>query len=312
MKKPLRVAPNSPHSRTRSGTGYERCRRHRRTSPTATTCRRYTECSELNTSNGRRMRCSCRRDQRCRITASPPRGRLKSCPSHSTWSSRPDSHDRPTSAHRWNSHRRRPHRRCTSERVRLPHGRPRPSPKSTAHSRPSAPASRMSIVGDRHPRRRPDHSYHQAHRCPLRRAHICRAARPDVVRGVHRRCVRRCRAAGNPIRVNCGHDKTRTVGRVISFDAGNPRGLIAEIRIAKTQFGDETLTLAAEDCLSASVAFSIPAGGAQHDHQRRHRRVNRAELDHVSLVDHPLTPAPGSCGSDDAGHGRTDAEDAAQ
>lgn len=97
----------------------------------------------------------------------------------------------------------------------------------------------------------------------------------------------------NPIRVNRGHDKTRTVGRVISFDAGNPRGRIAEIRIAKTQLGDETLTLAAEDCLSASVAFSIPAGGAQHDHQRRHRRVNRAELDHVSLVESPAYAGAG-------------------
>ena len=91
----------------------------------------------------------------------------------------------------------------------------------------------------------------------------------------------------NPIRVNRGHDKTRTVGRVINFDAGDARGLIAEVHIAATPLGDETLTLAAETCLSASVAFTIPAGGAQLDHQRRHRRDNRAELDHVSLVESP-------------------------
>lgn len=89
------------------------------------------------------------------------------------------------------------------------------------------------------------------------------------------------------IRVNRDHDRTRTVGKVIQFDPADPRGLIAEIQIARTPLGDETLALAEEDCLSASVAFMVPGGGEQLDHNARLRRIVRATLDHVALVENP-------------------------
>lgn len=88
------------------------------------------------------------------------------------------------------------------------------------------------------------------------------------------------------IRVNRDHDKSRTVGKVIAF-RDDPAGLIAEIRIARTPLGDETLALAAEDMLSASVGFGVPAGGAQLDTRNRTRRITRAVLDHLSLVESP-------------------------
>jgi HK97 family phage prohead protease len=94
----------------------------------------------------------------------------------------------------------------------------------------------------------------------------------------------------NTIRVNRDHDRSRTVGRIVSLDPADPRGLIAAILIAKTPLGDETLALAQEDCLSASVAFTVPAGGMTLDTRARFRRINRAALDHIGLVENPAYP----------------------
>jgi phage head maturation protease len=90
-----------------------------------------------------------------------------------------------------------------------------------------------------------------------------------------------------PVRANRDHDRGCTCGGVVRFDAVDPRGLVAEIRIARTPLGDETLALATDDCLSASVAFGVPTGGELLDHRARTRRITRAVLDHVSLVSDP-------------------------
>lgn len=95
------------------------------------------------------------------------------------------------------------------------------------------------------------------------------------------------------VRVNRGHDKQRTVGKVIRFDPDNRAGLIAEIRIARTPLGDETLALAAEDMLSASVGFGVHPGGERLDHRTRTRRVTAAWLDHIGLVEQPAYPGAG-------------------
>lgn len=89
------------------------------------------------------------------------------------------------------------------------------------------------------------------------------------------------------VRVNRDHDKSRTVGKVTRFDARDRRGLIAEIRIASTVLGDETLALAAEDMLSASVGFMTSTAGVHLNPATRTRRVRRATLDHLSLVESP-------------------------
>ncbi|WCS20144.1 HK97 family phage prohead protease [Mycobacterium marinum] len=89
------------------------------------------------------------------------------------------------------------------------------------------------------------------------------------------------------IRVNRDHNRSRTVGKVVRFDPNAQAGLIADIRIAPTALGDETLALAADDCLSASVGFAVPAGGARVDKRTMTRRINTAILDHVALVESP-------------------------
>jgi hypothetical protein len=89
-------------------------------------------------------------------------------------------------------------------------------------------------------------------------------------------------SSGTGVRVNRDHDRSRTIGKVIHFDPHDTRGLVAEIQIARTELGDESLALAEEDCLSASVAFMVPAGGEQLDHRTRsshrprHARSRRA------------------------------------
>ncbi len=61
------------------------------------------------------------------------------------------------------------------------------------------------------------------------------------------------------VRVNREHDRSDVVGKAVAFNTRDPRGLIAEIRIAATARGDDTLQLAAEGMLSASGSASTPA-----------------------------------------------------
>lgn len=90
----------------------------------------------------------------------------------------------------------------------------------------------------------------------------------------------------NRVRVNRGHDKQRTVGKVISFRS-NETGLIADVRVARTPLGDETLALAAEDMLSASVGFAAMPSWMKLDQRAKVRRIHRAHLDHLSFVESP-------------------------
>lgn len=91
----------------------------------------------------------------------------------------------------------------------------------------------------------------------------------------------------NRVRVNRDHDKTRPVGKVVQFLRARGDGLVAEVRIAKTPLGDETLALADEDCLSASVGAAAVPGDIAFDRSNKVRRVNRAYLDHVAFVQDP-------------------------
>ena len=89
----------------------------------------------------------------------------------------------------------------------------------------------------------------------------------------------------NRVRANRDHDKTRTVGKAISFWPSRDEGLVAEIRIGRTQVGDETLALADEDMLSPSVGFGVPGSGQILE--RPFRRITKAFLDHIAFVESP-------------------------
>lgn len=90
----------------------------------------------------------------------------------------------------------------------------------------------------------------------------------------------------NRVRVNRDHDLSRTVGRALSFHPSRDEGLVAEIRIAKTELGDETLTLADEEILDASAAF-LPMPGGEKWESRSRRRLNKCWLGHIALTPDP-------------------------
>lgn len=89
------------------------------------------------------------------------------------------------------------------------------------------------------------------------------------------------------IRANRDHDMRKVVGRVTDLDPYDRVGLRAEIRISRTQLGDETIELAKDELLDGSIGFAIPEESGQVWESRDRRRVTRAWLDHVALVGAP-------------------------
>ena len=93
----------------------------------------------------------------------------------------------------------------------------------------------------------------------------------------------------NRIRCNREHDKTLTFGRVTTFRTGHEHGLHAVIRVAHTPLGEETLSLADDNCLDASAGFWPELDdrgrltGLRWDNPNRYR-ITKAFLDHVALV----------------------------
>jgi hypothetical protein len=93
----------------------------------------------------------------------------------------------------------------------------------------------------------------------------------------------------NRVKVNREHEKTRTVGKVVNFWPSRSEGLVGTARIAKTPLGDETLALADDECLGASVGYAAPPRYVELDKTGRPglRRVKRAFMDHLSFVSDP-------------------------
>lgn len=86
---------------------------------------------------------------------------------------------------------------------------------------------------------------------------------------------------------NRDHDMTRLVGKVVDWWPERSEGLVAEIRIAKSDLGNETLSLAEEDMLSASIGFGVRGRDQVLDKGNRVRRINRAFVDHLAFVAQP-------------------------
>jgi len=92
------------------------------------------------------------------------------------------------------------------------------------------------------------------------------------------------------IRVNREHRKGNTVGKVVQFHPDAHEGLVAEVRVAPTALGDETLVLAEEDMISPSIGFRINKGSDQELNPRSRpptRYIRRAFVDHIALVEDP-------------------------
>lgn len=89
------------------------------------------------------------------------------------------------------------------------------------------------------------------------------------------------------VRVNREHVIGQTVGKVVTFTDGE-EGELARLKIAQTQLGDDTLALAEEDMISASVGYQVqrPSDVRINNHTRT-RRVNRAYMRHLAMVESP-------------------------
>jgi HK97 family phage prohead protease len=90
----------------------------------------------------------------------------------------------------------------------------------------------------------------------------------------------------NRVRVNRDHDLTRTVGRAVAFHPSRDEGLVAEIRIARTALGDETLQLADEEILDASAGF-LPMPGGERWEERNRVRMTKCWLGHIAMTPDP-------------------------
>jgi HK97 family phage prohead protease len=93
-------------------------------------------------------------------------------------------------------------------------------------------------------------------------------------------------AARRRIMVNRGHVAEDVVGRAVRFEPSRENGLVAELEIAKTHRGDETLQLADDGYLKASAGFGVPDGGEQWP-ERGLRRLTRLWLDHIAMTTIP-------------------------
>ena len=89
------------------------------------------------------------------------------------------------------------------------------------------------------------------------------------------------------IRVNREHVMGDTVGKVVKFENATD-GLRAQVKIAETTRGDDTLALAEEDMISASVGYRIQKpSDVQLNKRTKMRRVVRAFIDHLAMVEAP-------------------------
>jgi len=101
---------------------------------------------------------------------------------------------------------------------------------------------------------------------------------PGAFAGIERRA--------NRVRVNRDHDVTRTIGRAVALHPNRPEGLVAEVRIAQTPLGEETLTLADEELLDASAAF-LPMPGGEEWRSKDERRFTKLWLGHIAMTPDP-------------------------
>jgi HK97 family phage prohead protease len=87
------------------------------------------------------------------------------------------------------------------------------------------------------------------------------------------------------VTANRDHDYTRTIGKAIDYSPADPRGLVGKVKVSDTPLGDETLRLAADGVLKASVGMVV----RRSDQVVRNglRRIKRAFLDHIALVPNP-------------------------
>jgi HK97 family phage prohead protease len=90
------------------------------------------------------------------------------------------------------------------------------------------------------------------------------------------------------VRVNREHKIGDTVGKLVYADPQATIGLVVRAKIVRSDRGDDTLALAEDDAISASVGYRINKPEDVTLHRRtKLREVVRAFLDHLGLVEAP-------------------------
>ena len=89
------------------------------------------------------------------------------------------------------------------------------------------------------------------------------------------------------IRVNREHVVGQPVGRITRWYVDRPEGLVGELKVSETLMGDETLALADDGVLDASVGFWPLKNGIEWLENRSHRRITKAWLHHLALTADP-------------------------
>jgi HK97 family phage prohead protease len=90
------------------------------------------------------------------------------------------------------------------------------------------------------------------------------------------------------IKVNRDHDIRRVIGRAVTFHPSRDEGLVAEVRVSRTDLGNDTLELAKDGVLDASAGFTIKdEPGAEVWETRSRRRLNAIWLVHIALTPEP-------------------------
>ena len=104
------------------------------------------------------------------------------------------------------------------------------------------------------------------------------------------------------ILVNRGHVADNVVGKAVALHPSRDEGLVAELEIAKTQLGEDTLELADKGYLDASAGFGVPDGGETWP-ERGLRRLTRLWLDHIAMTPDPAYPGTHVLAVRDNNHG---------
>jgi HK97 family phage prohead protease len=108
---------------------------------------------------------------------------------------------------------------------------------------------------------------------------IAESFAPGSFTGIERRASR--------VRVNREHDRMYTCGKAVAFHPSRTEGLVADIVMFRTSLGDETLELAADGGLDASIAFAPFCGHEGWSSDRRSRRISKAWLAHIAMTSEP-------------------------
>lgn len=114
---------------------------------------------------------------------------------------------------------------------------------------------------------------------------VTEVCKPGAYSGIQRRAER--------IWVCRDHVRERTVGKTRALHPERPEGLIATLVLSRTALAEETLELAADGVLHASVGYKPLPGGEEWSRDRRQVTLTRCWLQHIAL-----TPEPAYEGAD--------------